>query len=176
MAFEDKNITNFERQAILLRNLYPGLADDAESDEIALLAEEHLDQFVQKGVWFLDAGQTEDEEGAGDGLTLYSFRKDGGMIYSAFQRTYGIDLQTADLHWWRFVSLFMDLDDTAFFGLIGLRRRLKTGKASKEEKEAARSLGKLIEVDAVDNRTLEEKEIEAEFKRLNEARKANKKK
>jgi hypothetical protein len=43
---------------------------------------------------------------------------------------------------------------------------VKTGKATKEERQAAREMGNLFEVPEIDNRSLEEKEQEAEFLRL----------
>ena len=60
----------------------------------------------------------------------------------------------------------MDLgQDTTFCQLVSLRKRIKTGKANKEERQAAREMGNLIEVPDIDDRTLAEKEAEAEFLR-----------
>jgi len=61
----------------------------------------------------------------------------------------------------------MDLgSETSFCQLVGLRKRLKTGKASKEEREQALEMGDLIEVQEPDTRTPEEREREEEFMRL----------
>jgi hypothetical protein len=61
----------------------------------------------------------------------------------------------------------MDLGaDTAFCNLVGLRKRVKSGKATKEEREVAREMGDLFDVPEPDLRTAEEKEQEAEFMRL----------
>lgn len=175
MAFEDKNVTNFERQAILLRNMYPGLSPDDPDEEVLVLMAAHPEEMAKQAIWFLDAGAGEGEGGGNSVGGLYSFRKDGEMIYAAFRKTYGIDLQAVDMHWWKFIALFKDLGDTEFWNLVGLRKRVKTGKASKEEKEIARNMGDAFEVEAVDTRTLEEKEAEAELvkyaKRARENRK-----
>ena len=97
-------------------------------------------------------------------MRLYSFSKDAPLIYSAFRQTHGVDLEREDLHWWKFIALFMDLSgDTAFGNLINLRRRIKTGKATKEERQAAREIGDLLEVPEVDMRTIEEREAEEAF-------------
>jgi hypothetical protein len=101
------------------------------------------------------------------GLRLYSFSKDADFIFAAFRQTHGIDLQKVDLHWWEFLALFMDLGaDTTFCQLVNLRKRVKTGKATKEEKQAARDMGDAFDIPEADTRTLDEKEAEAEFLKL----------
>ena len=97
-------------------------------------------------------------EGDGSGLRLYSFSKDANLIFAAFRQTHGIDLSTADLHWWEFLALFSDLGaNTTFVSMISLRRRVKTGKASKEEIASARDIGDAFNLPKLETRTLEEK-------------------
>lgn len=154
LAFEDGDLTQIEKQAILLRNLYPvpPIGNIAEARRVAIK--------------FLNGGQEEDDN-SDDVSRVYSWEKDANLIFAAFQQTHGIDLETANLHWWKFIALFMDLgSDTVFCQLVNLRRKIKSGKASREEKEAARSLGDVFEVPELDTRTLEEREAEAEFMRL----------
>jgi hypothetical protein len=69
------------------------------------------------------------------------------------------------------MALFMDLGaDTSFCNLVALRKRVKTGKASKEERATAREMGDIFKLPEIDNRTLEEKEAEEEFmKKLGKA-------
>ena len=41
----------------------------------------------------------------------FDFKHDGSLIYSAFQKSYGIDLyETEYMHWWIFNSLLNDID------------------------------------------------------------------
>lgn len=155
MAFEDPELAVVEKQAVLVTNLYPVPPPDFETA-------------YREGVRFLNLGKHA-EEGDGDdpGPRLYSFSQDAGLIFAAFRQTHGLDLSTAKLHWWVFQSLFMDLGgDTAFCNLVSLRRRVKTGKATKEERQAARDLGEVFDLPEPDDRTLEEREREAEFMRL----------
>lgn len=115
---------------------------------------------------FLNGGKVSDDEGE-SGPRLYSFSKDANFIFSAFRQTHGIDLEVTDLHWWKFLALFMDLgSETTFCNLIGLRKRIKNGTATKDERQIAREMGQIFEVPEPDTRTLEEKEKEAEFLRL----------
>ena len=152
MAFEDAELTPQEKASILLSNLFAEIPSDAE-------------QAMIQANLFLNGGKVggEDDEPS---PRVYSFSKDANFIFAAFRQTHGIDLQKTELHWWEFLALFMDLgQDTTFCQLVSLRKRIKTGKASKEERQAAREMGDLIEVPEIDDRTLAEKEAEAEFLR-----------
>lgn len=154
MAFEDNDLTPQEKQLILLGNLYSVVPDD-------------LSAALDRANWFMNGGKENSSEHDTDANPrVYSFAKDGNFIYAAFRQTHGIDLATAKLHWWTFLALFMDLgQDTTFCQLTALRKRLKTGKASKEEKAAALSMGEMIDLPEIDDRTLDEKEAENEFLR-----------
>lgn len=152
LAFEDDELTPQEKAGILLSILYP----TCPANVPAALEQAHL---------FLNGGEAREAEGE-PGPRLYSFSKDANFIFAAFQQTHGIDLQKAQLHWWHFMALFMDLGaDTTWSNLVGLRKRIKNGTATKEERAAAREMGDLIEVPEVDTRTLDEKEMEAAFMR-----------
>lgn len=154
LAFEDNDLTPQEKQLVLLQNLYAEVPPNTAAA-------------TRAAVEFLNGGAAKD----GSGPRLYSFGQDAGMIFSAFRQTHGIDLETASLHWWKFLALFFDLGaDTTFCNLVSLRKRVKTGKASKEERAAAREMGEAFDVPELDERTLDEKEQEAEFMRLLELR------
>lgn len=153
LAFEDDELTGYEKQIIMLSTLYPEIPDN-------------VSVAIEQALKFLNGGQLEDVQEESH-LRLYSFQKDAGFIFAAFRQTHGIDLETAKLHWWKFLALFMDLGaDTTFCNLVSLRKRLKTGKATKEERQAAREMGDLIEVPEPDTRTLEERQKEEEFMQL----------
>lgn len=168
LAFEDDELTGMEKQAVMLQNLYPECPENVE-------------QALKLAGKFLNGG----DDGKGDDDTpmrLYSFAQDANYIFAAFRQTHGIDLETAQLHWWKFLALFMDLgSETTFCNLVSLRKRIKSGKATKEEVKAYRDMRDVIDLKEPDTRTLEEKEKEAEFLRLveegrrrrREAKKAN---
>jgi hypothetical protein len=152
LAFEDEELTGYEKQLIMLANLYPVLPDNIEAA-------------VEKATWFLNGDNPTDEQNELS-LRLYSFSRDANFIFAAFRQTHGIDLENAQMHWWKFMALFMDLGaDTTFCNLVSLRKRIKTGKATKEEKITARELGDLVELKEPDTRTLEEREAEDKFMR-----------
>lgn len=153
LAFEDDELTGYEKQLIMLQNLYPKIPDNVGTAlELALK--------------FLNGGRAREDQDT-PSLRLYSFSQDADFIFAAFQQTHGIDLETAELHWWKFLALFADLGaDTTFCSLASLRSRLKTGKATDEEKKMAREMENIISLPEPDMRTTEEREQEAEFDRL----------
>ncbi len=158
MACEDGTLTRHEKSQIILINLFPN-GDFFSDPESAL----------EQAKWFLDGGRTgaESSQTAETPMRLYSFTKDASFIYSAFRQTHGIDLSTEDMHWWKFLALFLDLgSETTFCQLVSLRKRLKTGRASKDEREHANEIKDIIYLDEPDIRSLDEREAEAEFMRL----------
>lgn len=152
LACEDNDLTPQEKQIILFSQLFMDTPQDVR-------------QAMRQAIVFLNGGKASSDEESGS-LRLYSFEKDANLIFAAFRQTHGVDLQRDNLHWWQFLALFMDLgQDTTFCQLVGLRKRVKTGKATKEERQAAREMGELFDVPEADMRTLDEKEMEAEFLR-----------
>lgn len=64
----------------------------------------------------------EDEEYTSAALPVLSWKIDAPYIIGDFQRYYGIDLLTAEMHWWRFRILFSALpDDSQMMKRIGYR-------------------------------------------------------
>jgi len=153
LALETDELAWIEKTQILLGMLYRDLPRNQEAA-------------IKEAMLFLDCGKTREETEAA--YRVFSFEKDAGMIFAAFRQIHGIDLETTDLHWWKFSALFqsvIDNEDTPIGRLVGLRLRLKTGKATKEERAAAREMGEIINLDDIDDRTLEEKEVEQDFLR-----------
>lgn len=150
MSFEDSSLTPYEKQFILLSNLYRKTPPN-------------IKEALIQGMRFLN-GSLEETDGGEYHPKVYSFIKDANLIFAAFRQTHGIDLESADMHWWKFMALFMDLgSETAFCNLVSLRSRVKTGKATKEERKMASDMGSMFEVPEVDTRTLDEKIAEANF-------------
>jgi hypothetical protein len=154
LAFDDAELTGQEKQAILLNNLFIEMPDNIEA---ALTA----------ASLFINGNQPRDEETEAQPV-YYSFQKDSRFIFSAFQQVHKIDLETTSLHWWKFCALFVGLfgSETPFANLVSLRQRVHSGKATKEERQAAEDMGDMFVIEQPDTRTQEEKEAEAEFLRL----------
>jgi len=131
--FESPEFDQDERAYLMLNRLYVDLPEDK--------GVEFYQEALEKATKFLNAGDETGQETEGK-PRLYSFDKDARLIYSAFSQTHGVDLQTADMHWWRFIALFMDLGaDTAFNSMVNLRGRYHEGKLNDEEKKLVARLG-----------------------------------
>lgn len=154
LAFEDNELTGYEKQGILLANLF------IESPENTTAALEAAQMFING-----NQPRNDDDEAQ---PVFYSFRKDAKFIFAAFQQVHKIDLETADLHWWKFCALFVGLfgSETPFSNLVSLRQRVASGKATKEERQAAHNMGEAFEIEQPDTRTEAERKADAEFMRL----------
>jgi hypothetical protein len=134
LAFEDYELTTQEKYQIMISNLYQEVPTN-------------LTKAVALGIKFLNGGEESKDEDGGNSPRLYSFSQDAGYIFSAFQQTHGIDLESTPVHWWKFLALFMDLgSETTFCSLIGLRKRIKNGTATKEEKRAYREMKEIVDI------------------------------
>lgn len=150
-AFEDNELVKWEKLRVLFENLFLEIPSDTVSGS-------------KEAMRFLSGGETLN---GSNQQSYFSFAKDSKLIYSAFRKVFNIDLTTVDLHWWIFRSMLIDLfgEDTAFGNLVRLRQLVKTGKATKEEREAANQMGEIFDLPEIDERTLEEKEVLADFER-----------
>lgn len=96
--------------------------------------------------------------------TAYRFDCDWWLIYAAFIQQYGINLLTADLHWFEFRALLDGLtEQTQFIKVVQTRLR-DTSKLKGEEKALAEKLKRYWKVP--DDSAQEERdphEIEAEL-------------
>lgn len=134
MAFEDKELEPQEQQEVLLYNLY----GDNDGNLPDTITADTIQQFIEKGVKFLDCGQEGKGGNRKDEPRLYSIKKDWEYIYTAIlTMNNGIDLYKADdLHFWTFMSYFMGACgcENFFAQLIHLRRQNYKGKLTKEER------------------------------------------
>lgn len=143
LAFEDAELTKDEQMYIMLKNLYK--QDIPEND---------IEEALKKGIKFIDGGVV--EENKANEKRIYSFKKDGNYIFSGINQTHHIDLtEKTNLHWWVFLSLFMDMSADCTFGeLVYYRKRKNENKLTKEEKEQYKKIKKLVDLNDEDNESI----------------------
>lgn len=153
-AFEDPELTGQEKQAVMLKLLYPEIPENtAEACRLA--------------VKFLNGGEEPDEGRAeGEAVRRYSFTKDAKYIFTAVLQTHGVDLERIEyLHWWKFQWLFLDLREDCFFSrLIYYRTQRDKGKLTREEAEYCRTIKDIL--DLPEDRNPRADAAEEEFMRL----------
>lgn len=95
-------------------------------------------------LWFFRCGKDVDElpkSSKKSKKRIYSYDFDDGYIYAAFFDQYGIDLNSIQLHWWKFRDLLMSLkEDNVFEKIMGYRSIEISGKMSKEYKDFYREM------------------------------------
>ncbi len=141
LAFEDKELTNSEQVYIMLKNLY--------EEEIR---PEDMVEAMKKGLKFIDGGVEPDLENNIKPKRIYSFKKDGNYIFSGINQTHHINLsENENMHWWVFLSFFMDMSTDCTFGeLVYYRKRKNENKLTKEEKEQYKKIKKLVDLEEKD--------------------------
>lgn len=120
--------------------------------------EEYNNKLLEKLYWFLNCGKTNNEikaesekatRGSGSNEKLYSFEKDDTLIFSAFYRTYKIDIEAEldTLHWWKFMAMFNDLDEKSkLVGVYMYYRGLDINESSIYKHASEREKQKILEM------------------------------
>lgn len=119
LIFVDDDLTDIEKAATALRLLYGnGRPSDIK------LAFEGLRWFMRGGDLPETLGEyDEDSEIDDEDGDLFSFEYDASRIFSAFRKAYGVNLNTASLHWFEFRALLADVGECAFTTVIGYRTK-----------------------------------------------------
>lgn len=79
-----------------------------------------------------------------NGKAVFDYDYDDGYIYAAFKEQYGIDLNDANLHWWKFRALFQSLrGDCMFVKIVDYRTMPITPKMSTADRNFFQKMKKL---------------------------------
>lgn len=151
LLMQDKTISDNKKIRMVL-NLYYYRPDKITDIKKA------LDEIV----WFYKGGDKLEKNNSivrkENKKQIYSYEFDAEYIYSAFMQQYKIDLNSINyLHWWKFRSLFMNLNEDVLFSKIMKYRA--TEISSIKDKEMKKFYKKMKRLYALpDMRTEEEKE------------------
>lgn len=78
---------------------------------------------------------------AGPQKKTFDFNVDHGRVFAAFRQVYGIDLRTANLHWWEFLELFSSIpDNTVLMKVIEIRGKKIPKKGDREQIQKLRRI------------------------------------
>lgn len=142
-ALQDSELSGQERGAIALTLLF-GMGVPADSET------------AKNGMqWFLSGGdETDCGERAGAEPKSFDFDVDHARLWSGFYRVYGIDLSTAKMHWFQFLSMIADLKDSAFSDVVGYR----TADTSKMPADMKRAYQRMKDMYALKSSYTEEEQ------------------
>lgn len=138
IAINDEELTDTEKQYIILNNLY--------ACDISELGD--LTEAVEKARWFLDWGK--DYSRTVETAKIINWEQDFNMVVSAVDR----NIKTAEscmelpfLHWWTFLSKFTERGECTLSYVMSIRDKLNKGrKLESYEKEMLSETPEIIEI------------------------------
>ncbi len=136
-AFADPELSMVEKYDVMLIVLYE------ELNEIPL---EAMNEAIEKGLWFLDCGQQDDEKRPP--VKVMDWEQDENLVFPAINKVAGREVRAVEyMHWWTFMGYFMEIDDGTFSMVLGIRqKRAKGKKLEKWEQEFYRNNRKICDL------------------------------
>lgn len=125
--FRDDTICDYEKTLAII---YLLLGEDAVKDI------ENQEQIVKLLTKYLLCGKNpEDIEGTDEEPSM-DFKQDMGRIKISFMSDYGIDLDSTDMHWWKFHDALEGLTDDSILSRVRMiREESLSGKKGKEREK-----------------------------------------
>lgn len=146
-ALTDEELQERERVLSMLMILYK----DAES-----IPPEQINEAISQAMWFISCG--EDDTGE-DKPKVFDWDQDYSLIIAPINRVLGYECRAKkNLHWWTFISAYMEIGECSFSSVVSIRKKLqKNKKLESWEKEFYRENRALV--DLKNNLTAEEQEF-----------------
>lgn len=135
-ALSDPELDDRERAYVVLNIFYP------EFDKIP---QDDYKDAIEQCFWFIRCG--EPERGKKQ-PKLVSWDQDFSMICPPVNRILGSDVRGMEyLHWWTFVSAYMEIGDCFFAQVVGIRSKMARGKKlDKQDREFYRKNRDVIDI------------------------------
>lgn len=124
-AVDDPELDQQEKAIAALEIFYPDLEEIHPMD---------YEEALQKCFWFVNGGEEERKRG---GPKLVSWEKDMKYIIAPINRVmkqeiraipYDMETNTGGLHWWSFLSAYMEIGDCTFAQIVRIRNLKARGK------------------------------------------------
>lgn len=158
---EDKDLTDYEKYISAADLLFKGVHPDPQYYSDAVM-------------WFMSGWNHDNSGKSKDRTRVLDYDIDQWRLYSAFRSQYGINLNTANMHYWEFMGLLTTLDKCAFTRVVDIRLQKETPKMGKEAKAALKKAKDMYRLEQPDQKVSEEvkQKTEEALKRFEEMRKA----
>lgn len=118
-AYDDPELTDQEKTLIMLECLY------VDYDK---MPREHLQEAVEKGVWFLDGGKMYSEKEIKP-VKLIDWEQDEQIIFPSVNKVSGFETRSVEyLHLWTFLGYFNEIGEGLFSTVVGIREKRSRGK------------------------------------------------
>lgn len=136
MAFEDPNLSDAEKGYVCLVNMYPDFSDIPSGD---------MQAAFDAAIEFIDHGHAEDNRPS---KKTMDWEQDAALIFPAINKAAGFEVRSSEyIHWWTFMGWFMEIKDSTYSTVLGLRQKKAHGKKlEKYEKEYWRDNKAICEI------------------------------
>lgn len=128
-VFYDPELSDSEKNQIIIELLF---GDENDEGEI-IVRVYPADDFQNFINWYL-SGWSNDNKTGSDDKRVMDYHKDQWRIYADFLRNYQVDLNTTEMHWWRFQGLLWNMtgDTSTLYNAIDIRTK-KIGEKYSEQ-------------------------------------------
>lgn len=135
-ALKDPDLDDQDKSVVLLDSFYPGFGE---------MPQEHYDEAIKQCLWFINGG--EDCQGQKT-LPLVDWEQDFKLIVAPINRVTGREIRSVEyMHWWTFISAYMEIGDCLFAQVIRIREKKKNGKPlDKSDREFYRKNQNLVDI------------------------------
>lgn len=118
-ALNDPELSDQERAMVSLYIFYPDFED---------MDPEHCQEAIRQCFWFINGGMEEPDQGPKP--RLVDWERDFPHIVAPINRVAGREIRTMpDLHWWTFLSYYMEIGgDCTFAQIVRIRDMKARGK------------------------------------------------
>lgn len=116
--FNDPDLLDVERISLALENFY-------DTDEYLTC----VDAAISEMMFFISYGEPEQNKSSANKKPLYDWEQDFDIIVAPINTIIGSDVRGVDfLHWWTFLSAFMEIGECTFNTYVGIRDKINRGK------------------------------------------------
>lgn len=133
-AYQDVELTDYEKATVCVECLY--------LDRIPM---EQYEEALKRACWYIDGGNTAHSRAS---VRVMDWEQDEALIFPAINRVAGKEVRAEEyLHWWTFLGYFMEIGESAFSTVVGIRNKLGRGKQlEKWERDYLREHGEQIKL------------------------------
>ena len=131
-AFEDPDLSDEEKAAICLYNLYTDMEE---------IPADQMQAAFDAALRFIDQGHGDE----GGGPRTMDWSQDAPLIFPAVNRSAGFEVRSVEyLHWWTFLGYFMEIRNSTYATVLGLRQKKARGKKLEKQEQEFWSHNKAI--------------------------------